>query len=117
MNPHAVSSSTARTNPKQESLLDNVGSAPAAQNRGGLSIERVFTTPHTDKCTWDETLNNIRQVGPESTICATDLGQTTNPGLQEGFEIFIGKMLDDGWKEADIKRMTQHNAAALLGAE
>ena len=83
----------------------------------GVYFERVFTTPHTDKCPWDETLNNIRQVGPESTICATDLGQTTNPGLQEGFEIFIGKMLDDGWKEADIKRMTQHNAAALLGAE
>jgi hypothetical protein len=83
----------------------------------GVYFERVFTTPHTDKCTWEETLNNIKEVGPETTICATDLGQTTNPGLQEGFEIFIGKMLDDGWKEADIKRMTQHNAAALLGAE
>jgi hypothetical protein len=83
----------------------------------GVYFERVFTTPHTAKCTWEETLHNIKEVGPESTICATDLGQTTNPGLQEGFEIFIGKMLDDGWKEADIKRMTQHNAAALLGAE
>ena len=83
----------------------------------GVYFERVFTTPHTDKCTWEETLNNIKEVGPETTICATDLGQTTNPGLEEGFEIFIGKMLDDGWKEADIKRMTQHNAAALLGAE
>ena len=83
----------------------------------GVYFERLFTTPHTDKCTWEETLNNIKQVGPESTICATDLGQTTNPGLQEGFEIFIGKMLDDGWAEKDIKRMTQHNAAALLGAE
>ena len=54
---------------------------------------------------------------PASTICATDLGQTTNPGLQEGFEIFIDHMLDFGFSEADIKRMTQHNAAALLGAE
>jgi hypothetical protein len=80
-------------------------------------FERVFTTPHTNKCSWDETLNNIREVGVSSTICATDLGQTTNPGLQEGFEMFIDRMLDFGISEMDIKRMTQHNAAALLGAE
>lgn len=80
-------------------------------------FERVFTTPHTNKCTWDETLNNIKEVGPSSTIVATDLGQTTNPGLQEGFEIYIGKLLDAGFSEMQIKQMTQHNAAALLGAE
>jgi hypothetical protein len=80
-------------------------------------FERVFTTPHTNKCTWEETLNNIKEVGPSSTIVATDLGQTTNPGLQEGFEIFIDKLLDAGFSEAQVKTMTQHNAAALLGAE
>jgi hypothetical protein len=80
-------------------------------------FERVFTTPHTNKCTWEETLNNIKEVGLSSTICATDLGQTTNPGLQEGFEIFIDKLLDAGFTEAQVKTMTQHNAAALLGAE
>jgi hypothetical protein len=80
-------------------------------------FERVFTTPHTDKCTWEETLTNIETVGPSSTIVATDLGQTTNPGLQEGFEIFIDKLLNAGFSEAQVKTMTQHNAAALLGAE
>jgi hypothetical protein len=80
-------------------------------------FERVFTTPHTNKCTWEETLNNIAEIGPSSTIVATDLGQTTNPGLQEGFEIFIDKLLDAGFKEAQVKQMTQHNAASLLGAE
>jgi hypothetical protein len=83
----------------------------------GVYFERVFTTPHTNKCTWEETLNNIKEVGPSSTIVATDLGQTTNPGLQEGFEIFIDKLLDAGFSEAQVKTMTQHNAAALLGAE
>jgi Family of unknown function (DUF6282) len=80
-------------------------------------FERVFTTPHTAKCTWEETLTNIETVGPSSTIVATDLGQTTNPGLQEGFEIFIDKLLGAGFSEAQVKTMTQHNAAALLGAE
>jgi hypothetical protein len=77
----------------------------------------VFTTPHTNKCTWEETLNNIKEVGPSSTIVATDLGQTTNPGLEEGFEIFIDHLLNAGFTEADVKTMTQHNAAGLLGAE
>jgi len=85
--------------------------------RYGVYFERVFTTPHTNKCTWEETLGNIREIGPASTIVATDLGQTTNPGLQEGFEIYIGKLLEAGFSETEVKRMTQHNAAKLLGAE
>ena len=83
----------------------------------GVYFERCFTTPYTNKCSWDETLQNIREVGTDNTIIATDLGQTTNPELQEGFEIFIDKLIDDGFSEAQIKRITQHNAAALLGAE
>ena len=80
-------------------------------------FERVFTTPHTAKCDWEETLSNIKEVGASSTICATDLGQTTNPGLQEGFEMYIDRMLDYGIPEAEIKRMTQHNPASIVGAE
>ena len=77
-------------------------------------FERVFTTPFTNKCTWDETLQNIRKVGPSSTVVATDLGQTTNPGLQEGFEMFIDKMLEDGFSEAEVKQVTHQNAYGLL---
>jgi hypothetical protein len=80
-------------------------------------FERCFTTPFTNKCSWEETLGNIREVGPSSTIIATDLGQTINPALTEGFEIFIEKMLEFGFSEMEIKRITQHNAASLLGAE
>jgi hypothetical protein len=74
--------------------------------RYDVYFERVFTTPHTNKCTWEETLTNIREIGPSSTIVATDLGQTTTPGL-----------LEAGFSETEIKQMTQHNAAKLLGAE
>ena len=77
-------------------------------------FERVFTTPHTNKCTWEETLQNIRKVGVSSTIVATDLGQTTNPGLQEGFEIFIDKLLDEGFTESEVRQVTRDNAAGLL---
>ncbi|MPZ48820.1 MAG: cytosolic protein [Dehalococcoidia bacterium] len=80
-------------------------------------FERCFTTPFTAKCSWEETLGNIREVGPSSTIIATDLGQTINPALTEGFEIFIDKMIEFGLSDQEIKQITQHNAASLLGAE
>src|SRR4029077_14212483 len=85
--------------------------------RYDVFFERCFTTPYTDKCTWEETLNNIKEVGPSSTIVATDLGQATNPGIEDGFQIYIDQMVGAGFSEAQIKQLTQHNAAGLLGAE
>ncbi len=85
--------------------------------RYDVYFERCFTTPHTAKCSWDETLDNIKEVGPSSTIVATDLGQTTNPGIEDGFQIYIDHMLEAGFSEAQIKQVTQHNAASILGAE
>jgi hypothetical protein len=85
-----------------------------ALQRYDVYFERCFTTPYTNKCPWEETLGNIREIGPSSTIIATDLGQTTNPDLQEGFEVFIDKMIEFGLSEAEIRQITQQNAAALL---
>jgi hypothetical protein len=59
---------------------------------------------------------NIRQVGPETTILATDLGQVTAPYPDEGMGIFAGKLLDNGFSEAEVRRMVRDNAAQLLGA-
>jgi hypothetical protein len=88
-----------------------------ALQRYDVYFERCFTTPFTNKCPWEETLGNIRSLGPSSTIIATDLGQTTNPALEEGFYEFIDRLLAFGFTEAEVKQVTQHNAAALLGAE
>jgi len=60
---------------------------------------------------------NIREVGPESTILATDLGQTTNPYPDEGLGMFIGKLLDNGFAEQEVQRMVRSNPAQLLGAK
>ena len=47
--------------------------------RLGVYFERCFTTPNTGKISWEQVYANIREVGPDSTILATDLGQTTAP--------------------------------------
>jgi Family of unknown function (DUF6282) len=84
--------------------------------RLGVYFERCFTTPNTGKIAWEQVYANIRQVGPETTILATDLGQSTAPYPDEGLGMFASKLLDNGFSEAEVRRMVRDNASQLLGA-
>ena len=84
--------------------------------RLGVFFERCFTTPNTGKISWEQVYANIREVGPGSTILATDLGQTTAPYPDEGLGIFISNLLDNGFTETDVRRMVRDNPVQLLGA-
>ena len=80
----------------------------------GAFIEHCFTTMHTGKAPWDAVLAAIRQVGPERCILSTDLGQTINPPVAEGFAMFAQRLLDAGFTVEDVRRMTVTNPAALV---
>jgi hypothetical protein len=80
----------------------------------GAYIEHCFTTMHTGKASWDNVLVSIREVGPERCILSTDLGQTINPPVAEGFAMFAQRMLDGGFTIAQIRRMTVTNPGALV---
>jgi hypothetical protein len=84
--------------------------------RLGVYFERCFTTPNTGKISWEQVYANIRQVGPQSTILATDLGQTTAPYPDEGLGIFAEKLLQNGFTEREVRSMVRDNPAQLLGA-
>ena len=83
----------------------------------GAYFERCFTTPNTGKISWEQVYANIREVGPASTILATDLGQTTAPYPDEGLANFMGNLLDQGFAEKDVQAMVRDNPAQLLGAK
>jgi hypothetical protein len=83
--------------------------------RYGVYFERCYTTPATNKISWEQVFANVRGVGPSSTILATDLGQTTAPHVVEGLGTFIGRMLDAGFSDAEVKQMVQTNPGQLLG--
>jgi len=85
--------------------------------RNGVYFERCFTTPNTGKVTWEQVYANIRQVGPESTILATDLGQSTAPYPDEGLATYMSNLLDNGFSEQEVQRMVRDNPAQLLGAK
>jgi hypothetical protein len=80
----------------------------------GAWIEHCFTTMYTGKASWEGVFESIRRAGPERCILSTDLGQTINPPVAEGFAMFAQKLLDAGFTAAEIQRMAVTNPAAWV---
>jgi hypothetical protein len=80
----------------------------------GASIEHCFTTMYTNKAPWEGYFDSVRKVGPERVVLSTDLGQTINPPVADGFAMFAQKMLEAGFRAADVRRMTVTNPTALV---
>ena len=80
----------------------------------GAMIEHCFTTMHTGKAPWDVVIDSIRKVGAERCILSTDLGQTINPPVSDGFAMFAQTLLDAGFTRAEIHRMAALNPASLI---
>ncbi len=66
----------------------------------GATIEHCFTTMYTGKASWEGVMAAIRKTGPEHCVLSTDLGQTINPGVSDGFAMFAQKLLDAGFNAA-----------------
>src|SRR5712691_2110447 len=80
----------------------------------GAFIEHCFTTMHTGKAPWDGVLAAIHKAGPEHCVLSTDLGQTINPPVAEGFAMFAQRLLDGGFTVDQIRRMAVTNPSALV---
>ena len=80
----------------------------------GAFIEHCFTTMHTGKAPWETVLDSIRRVGPERCLISTDLGQTINPPVSDGFAMFAQTLLDAGFSVEEIRRMGVTNPSALI---
>lgn len=91
---HAEFPSQSLTGDEQKELADM-----------GAVIEHCFTTTYTAKATWESTFANIRKTGASRTLISTDLGQTINPPVAEGFGMFAQKLLDAGFSSEDVRMM------------
>ena len=80
-----------------------------------VMFERCFTQPYTKKVEWETVYDNIRTIGPNSTILSTDLGQSTAPWVEEGLGMFISNLLDNGFTPSEIETMSHQNAGEILG--
>lgn len=77
----------------------------------GAIIEHCFTTAYTAKAEWQTVFDNIRRTGPERCLLSTDLGQTVNPLVSEGFAWFAQNLLDAGFSVPQIRRMAVTNSS------
>ncbi len=57
----------------------------------------------------------IREIGPEHVVISSDLGQSMNPIHTDGLAVFIGRLLQAGFSQPEVDRMTRINPAWLLG--
>ena len=57
---------------------------------------------------------NIRKSGVAKTVISTDLGQTINPPVAEGFAMFVQKLLDAGFTTDEVRTMAVTNPARLV---
>ncbi|MGI5835761.1 MAG: DUF6282 family protein [Chloroflexota bacterium] len=84
----------------------------------GVFFERcLHATTETDGrgCTIADIANQIRQVGVESTVVATDFGQKHNPPPVDGMRRYLGGLMAEGFTVEQLKLMAGENPAYLLG--
>jgi hypothetical protein len=80
----------------------------------GAIIEHCFTTTYTNKAPWETAFANIRKTGVARTLISTDLGQTINPPVAEGFAMFAQRLLDAGFTVDEVRTMAVTNPTKLV---
>jgi hypothetical protein len=85
--------------------------------RYGALMERCFTTAYTGKISWDDIIQNIVDVGPEHSLLSSDLGQPTNPPVEDGMALMADFLLRAGLSEDDVHRMSVTNSVGILKGE
>jgi len=80
----------------------------------GAIIEHCFTTTYTGKATWESAFANIRDAGVSRAVISTDLGQTINPPVAEGFAMFAQRLLDGGFSADEVRTMAVTNPTRLI---
>jgi uncharacterized protein DUF6282 len=80
----------------------------------GAMIEHCFTTYYTNKAPWESAFANIRKAGVSRAVISTDLGQTINPPVADGFASFAQHLLDAGFTADEVRTMAVTNPARLV---
>jgi hypothetical protein len=79
----------------------------------GAVLERCFVPIHTGKVSWERTFETIRATGPEHNVLSTDLGQVTNPPVEDGLALMVDRLLEAGFAEDDVHTMAVANTRRL----
>lgn len=81
----------------------------------GAIMERALTTPYTGKAPWERLFDATRAVGAERTVWATDLGQVSNPPVEDGLALMADAFLGAGFSDEEIRTMAVTNTRRIAG--
>lgn len=101
-----------------ESPLVNLSiSQQRALHGPGVWFERCYasTTPIGGNVPLVRIVADIRALGAETTILATDLGQAVNQAPVEGFRSYLAALAEAGFTLMELDRMAKQNPAEALG--
>jgi hypothetical protein len=82
--------------------------------KSGAFIEHCYTTPATGKVAWDVAIGQIKAIGADRIVLATDLGQATAVYPDEGLALYAEKLLESGFSEIDVRTMIVKNPTSLI---
>jgi hypothetical protein len=82
----------------------------------GAVFERCYVSS-IDGAPFARIVTEIRRVGPESTVLATDFGKSPLPPPVEGMRAYVAALLAEGFSERDIQLMAGENPSRLLGLD
>jgi len=82
----------------------------------GVYFERCFARAGF-ALDWDGLARSIREIGVETTVLATDLGQPQNPDPVNGLSQIRRELQVRGFSEGELGIMSGRNPAVLLGLE
>lgn len=80
----------------------------------GAMLEYSYCHILSGKCTLDEVIRQIRNVGTEHVFLSSDLGQVANPYPEDGLLQFGQALLDRGIKKQELVQMLCENPKKLL---
>ncbi|MGO1591679.1 MAG: DUF6282 family protein [Ancrocorticia sp.] len=83
----------------------------------GVLLERCVTTALTGKVSWETWLGNMRECGVENSIGSSDMGQPSNPPVEDGLGIIADVMLDNGFTEEEAHHVTVTNTRIAAGID
>lgn len=79
----------------------------------GALMERCFAPAHGGKVSWEKMFENIRAAGVENSFLSTDLGQPTNPPVEDGIALMADRLLGAGFGEEEVRVMAVENTRRL----
>ncbi len=109
---------TVVTHPIASFVNYSVDQMREALEAGATYLEHVFNdcTPQVaDALSPSALADAIKAIGPDYCIMSTDSGQVVNPPPAKVMTRYIQEMLDYGFSETEIRKMTAANPARILG--